>query len=469
MTCQISNGEFINQANFTNMKINYDIISDFSNDTTTSFGQSIGFSGIDNWQSFQYNPVGTASTAGLGEINNLLVPTAFATTNGYLANGVSNQARLKRMLDNTSYDPVNSTSSASSFFNGSTQSGVLGKNYCASSNSTSQITYHILATIPLSILHDLFYSVPLTKGLFMRLTLNLNTNCSVSLTTTATPTFSTAYTVQVSSNGTLPFQISQIGTGGMAIPAAATALTATLGIAKSYGNVTAVSHALSQCRLYVPAYQMTAESESNYIKSTPQKTFYYKDFYSFASNALSVTPGSTINPSLNISVPRLRGLLIIPQLSASVHGNSVANLSTSAGGTLGSPLLSPFSSSPGTCAPWGRVSNFNVFIGGTPVYQQNISYGFEHFYNEVRKDGSAYGNMMRTISSGLIGQSDWEAGYGFIYTNLERCENEAVDNASKVVSFQLTNASTYTCDYYCFLIYERSGTLSTTTGQLIVV
>jgi hypothetical protein len=146
----------------------------------------------------------------------------------------------------------------------------------------------------------------------------------------------------------------------------------------------------------------------------------------------------------------------------------VANLGQSAGGTLGSPIMSPFSSSPGTCAPWGRVSNYNVFIGGTPVYQQNINYGFEHFYNEMRKEG-AYGNMSRVISSGLIGQSAWESGYGFIYTNLSRCPNSAVDNASKVVSVQFTNASTYTCDYYIFLIYERSGTLSVTTGQLIVV
>jgi hypothetical protein len=44
------------------MKINYDIITSFSKETETSFGQSIGFSGIDDWKSFEYAPTGTATT-----------------------------------------------------------------------------------------------------------------------------------------------------------------------------------------------------------------------------------------------------------------------------------------------------------------------------------------------------------------------------------------------------------------------
>jgi hypothetical protein len=157
----------------------------------------------------------------------------------------------------------------------------------------------------------------------------------------------------------------------------------------------------------------------------------------------------------------------VPQLSASINGNATANL-TATGGAGSAPQYSPFSSSPATCAPFSKVSNFNVFIGGTPVYAQNVNYGYEMYLNEVRKDGSAYGGMLKTISSGLIGQNDWEGGYGYIYCNLERVQNSANDNASKIVSFQLTNSSVYTVDYYCFLIYERSGTLSTTSGQLIV-
>jgi hypothetical protein len=105
LTANLSNGDFVNQSSYTNMKINYDIVSSFSNDTVTNLGPSIGFHGIDDWKSITYNPVGNGSVTGLGEINNNLIPSAFTTTNGYLATGTSNQSRLKRMTDNTSYDP----------------------------------------------------------------------------------------------------------------------------------------------------------------------------------------------------------------------------------------------------------------------------------------------------------------------------------------------------------------------------
>ena len=118
-------------------------------------------------------------------------------------------------------------------------------------------------------------------------------------------------------------------------------------------------------------------------------------------------------------------------------------------------------------APWNRVSNYNVFISGNAWYQQNINYGFEHFQNEIRKAG-AYGGAMETISSGLIGQSDWESGYGFIYTNLDRWANAALDNAPKSVQIQLTNVSNYNVDYFVFVIYERELTISTSTGLLII-
>ena len=75
---------------------------------------------------------------------------------------------------------------------------------------------------------------------------------------------------------------------------------------------------------------------------------------------------------------------------------------------------------------------------------------------------------METISSGLIGQSDWESGYGFIYTELNRWANAAIDNAPKSVQIQLTNISNYNVDYFVFVIYERELTISTSTGQLII-
>jgi hypothetical protein len=310
--------------------------------------------------------------------------------------------------------------------------------------------------------------MPLMKGVYMRLCVNLNTNAYISLTTNATPAYSTAYSVTTSNNGTLPFQLSALGTTGIQCTAVAQTMVASIGICKSFGPVASASHAMQQCRLYAPAYKLTGKGEEYYLKELPSKQIYWRDFYSYPSNATGIIPGNPVNLTLGATVPRVRGVLIIPQLSYLVHGGAVATLNTTGGATLGSTLLSPFSSSPGTCGPWSRISNFNVSVNGTQIYQTNQTYGFEQFLNEVRKSNLCYGNMMSEISAGLIGQSDWEAGYGFIYTNLERCANSAQDNVFKQISISFNNASNYTCDYYIFLIYERSAEISTTTGNLII-
>ena len=87
--------------------------------------------------------------------------------------------------------------------------------------------------------------------------------------------------------------------------------------------------------------------------------------------------------------------------------------------------------------------------------------------NETRKQG-AYGGGLELISSGLIGQSDYESGYGFIYTNLDSWANAALDNAPKSVQIQLTNVSAYAVDYFVYVIYQREITISVSTGQLII-
>ena len=472
---QISGNDVVTLSNLSNMKINYDILTSWSNDTATTYGQSIGFSGLDNWQSFQYFEAGAGNAGGLGETNNLLVPTNFAAGTQYLQTSSGNTGRLHRMLQNTSFDPVAAGSTTSSFFPTAANCGLTGKNYVDTVTGAATGTtyvYHILANIPLKEIHDLFKNIQLVKGMYMKLVLNLHTHCSVSLTTTAAPIYNnTVYSVSTVDN-VVPFQISQLG-GGLVLGAAVTVLTASIGIGKDYGTFSGYNHAtMQQCRLYAPTYKMAPEMESKYLREVPQKTLLYNDFLTFSSQALNTVVGGQINPIITYGISRLRGILIVPQLASTSNGATVLTFGTSApattaGSTIGSPLISPFSSSPGTCAPWHRATNFNVFISGNAWYQQNINYSFEHFFNETRKNG-AYGNSMPQIASGLIGQSDWEAGYGFIYVNLDRWANSAIDNAPKSVQVQLTNASKYNVDYFIYVIYQREITLSTSNGQLII-
>jgi len=304
--------------------------------------------------------------------------------------------------------------------------------------------YHKLANILFKEIHDLFKNIQLVKGMYMKLIFNLHTHCSVSLTTAATIYNNAIYSVSKVKN-VVPFQISQIG-GGLSVGAAVTALTAGIGIGKGYGTFSGYNHAtMRQCRLYAPTYKMAPEMEAKYLHEVRQRTLLYNDFLTFSSQALNTVVGGQINPIITCGISRLRGILIVPQLASTSNGATGSSFGSSAPTTsvvgtttIGSPVISPFSSSPGTCGPWHRATNFNVFISGNARYQQNINYSFEHFFNETRKNGT-YGNLMPQIASGLIGQSYWEAGYGFIYVNLDRWANLAIDNAPKSVQVQLPN------------------------------
>jgi len=168
--------------------------------------------------------------------------------------------------------------------------------------------------------------------------------------------------------------------------------------------------------------------------------------------------------------PKVRGILLIPQISSVVHGNAIANLKeeTNTGIALGSPMVSPFSSSPGTCCPYARVSEFNVFVGNTPWFYQDVNYGWEMYSNEILKSKTPFGNAIRDFSSGLIDQYAWETNHGYIYISLDRWESKSADNVAKTIGVKLINASNITCDYHCFLTYEDEITINTSTGQLIL-
>jgi hypothetical protein len=158
-------------------------------------------------------------------------------------------------------------------------------------------------------------------------------------------------------------------------------------------------------------------------------------------------------------------------MASSVHGGTVATLKDSSSATgipIGSPLVSPFSSSPGSCAPYARVSNFNVLIGNRPYLSQNVNYGWEIFFNEITKSNTTFGNAIQGLSSGLLDKNAWEKNHGYVYVDLSRWESLADDNAEKNVGLSFTNSCNVTCDYHCFLIYEREIKINTSTGAIML-
>jgi hypothetical protein len=477
--CSISNQEVFNSQTLTNLKIHYDIVSGWSEQDLKSIGSVMNFQGIDNPDSERY--YGVANNEGIGLCNNTIVPTNWTPLNGYGAVNEGNTSRRDRMRD-TSFDPVGGSGLMTINNTSGTWNTGLAKNYVTNSVNTAApsatvgvasapIVWYILATIPMSQIHPLFKKLHLTKNMYMKLDFTFNTNFSTTFTLAATTFTNIANT---GSAPTCPYMISPLGTATGTYPSATcTKLTASIQIGKSSTiGTTQYSHTFNSCRIYVCCYTLSPSQQQEYLTKVADKTILYNDYYYSNTNLSAIKPNDPVyNTSLFTKVKRIRGILLIPQMASSVHGSLVANLKDSSSATgipIGSPLVSPFSSSPGSCAPYARVSNFNVLIGNRPYLSQNVNYGWEIFFNEITKSNTTFGNAIQGLSSGLLDKNAWEKNHGYVYVDLSRWESLADDNAEKNVGLSFTNSCNVTCDYHCFLIYEREIKINTSTGAIML-
>ena len=87
---------------------------------------------------------------------------------------------------------------------------------------------------------------------------------------------------------------------------------------------------------------------------------------------------------------------------------------------------------------------------------------------ENRQANAVNGGLYLGLSSGILSQSDFENGYGFVYVDLSRNISQASDDTSRSIQVVGLNSSAVMVDYYCIVGYERSITLSTSTGSLVI-
>ena len=181
----------------------------------------------------------------------------------------------------------------------------------------------------------------------------------------------------------------------------------------------------------------------------------YLDYATFTINSL--TANTQYNGLLTSGMAKLRYFLMQPQL------NSSANY-------LGySPMLSPFSSAPGTCLPYARVSQFQIQLNGSNVFDNAINYSIENFYEQVRSSLSINGGSLNSVglTSGSLSKTDYERGYGYIYVNLAHQESSAKDGMNKAVQLIFTNNSNITCDYFIVLCQEKNISINVSSGVFV--
>ena len=247
-----------------------------------------------------YNPpnFNASNNSGLGETNNVISKSnsLFNPSEGFLTN-IINEGRQKRLL-NTGYDP--SQTAINTNFTSTSKTGETFRNSLVT-NSASEVTWNIFATIPMSALHDFFDKLPIARGLSVRLNLYLNTGITIVENISSTQHLSiSSYTMP---RQTCPFMVSPIGND----PYVGTGFRIT-------GNCSQVSYTLKvgnssqqNCRFYASMYSFNPQTESLYI-SSPERNILYNDIVQYVIP--NVGNNQSVNNLITSGISRLRGLLL---------------------------------------------------------------------------------------------------------------------------------------------------------------
>lgn len=355
----------------------------------------------------------------------------------------------------------------------------LWTNYFAtvSSSTTATKVWYILAQIRLKDMSDFFAQVPLTRGLYCRLVLNLNlatatltsslTNAVAGATGTygspAVTSFTQSSISMTQSTCPMMFASSNVGQGAQGVDTVGSKTwklqlaIASLTPSQNGGLYSsAITHPLTTCRLYAPAYVMNAAAESMYLQENPTKTIIYKDIINYIVPATAT--GVEINQLLTNGVVAPKTLIVIPIFSAGDAGNKLSQIAAH---------QSVFAAEPGTTSPLAALTNFNVLLAGQTIYQLNQQYDFQSFTDELQDQNAINGGQTTGLNSGLIDQYSWSMAYRYYVTDLSRRTSGAEMNIPKSIQIQGQNLSARTVTYFCFVEVERSVTLSLLNGAIL--
>lgn len=475
------NGKTVKElTRFENMDVIYRIHSSFSKDDELNYGASIGYA--KDTGSFEYYSDVTNPNKGIGECANCWLnntnahPSVAFGYNGANSNEFYADGRWKRM-QTTSFTNTTALANSASIMKSQGNLTTENRNYCYNPNGEIEVIWYMTAYIPLK-LFPIFKELPLMRGARVQLTVYTNTNCYATFGNLGGGNVGFSSCAITTQNAQFPLQISppqlvtvgQSGTGFNNITTANTQYNVGIAIAKSHSTAKAgYSHPISNCRLYIPTYQ---PSPSMALKLSENggllRNVVYNDLMFTQYN--SITAGQNFTWALPFFITRPRYILILPFISANTNGMSALNTqipSITNTINIGSPVQSPFTSSPSLCSAYLTLTNFNVSLNNKMLYSQNVNYNFQMFNNEVRTSNLINGGVSDYgISNSLFSEEDFNSkGYNYIYVNLDRTGSQAQDNQLTQIQITGTNNSAVSCDYYVFCAYSKSFTLNVSTGQ----
>ena len=127
---------------------------------------------------------------------------------------------------------------------------------------------------------------------------------------------------------------------------------------------------------------------------------------------------------------------------------------------------SPFDSAPATTCPLAAITNFNVQVAGENVFQQNLQYDYEEFLTEVSSANAINGNCTTGLTSGLIGQYEWDNAYRYYVADVGR-RVPAEGGVAKSIQVLGTNNTSISLDFVCIIVFERKIKFNIASSELL--
>jgi hypothetical protein len=460
MSVDLNGINIIQQTPFLNLYASYKCITNWSYTDMVKNGDSVGF-WKDSVDSFQYFAAQNASGSVIS--NNTIIgiaavvgqiPAIPTTWAGSTVLAGYNEGYFRRLVASNYYN------GGTAQFLGATAPNAIssGLSVCGQATANTSFYWRYNCVIRLRDLSDFFDNkVPLHRGGVYRFTLNYNSG-AVTVSYAAGPLFGSSAVVQ-SSGQSLPYIFSS-GAASNPNSAVAQAVTLTGGVVNS--SVAGVaSPSISACRLYVPLYTLNEAYEEQLLSLNPEKTIQYKDLYQYTISSTGASGNFNALVTNGLSKPLT--CVVIPFADYSlINGGAAA-----ANATGLTSLNTPFSSTPATTDPGLLVRNFNIQVSGINIFPQNIDYTFVEFQNELSKINAVNGNCTSGLTSGLIGQHEYERGYSYHVADLSRSYS-ADDFVPKSILITGTNVASIAAIYYVFVEYMRTVTINLASGNVRV-
>jgi hypothetical protein len=175
---------------------------------------------------------------------------------------------------------------------------------------------------------------------------------------------------------------------------------------------------------------------------------------------LNITAGAVYNNLITNGIANIKSVLVLPFYNA----GTVAGVTNN--GTL-IPFQSPFDpAGGGPTSPQCLQTQFNIQISGQNAIYNTERYEYEQFMNQFKGVNSMNGGQEDGLSSGLVGQYEFDAEYCYYYVNCGRMlpVEEAVPKSVNILG---TNTSGKNVDLYIFVEYGVEVNVDILTGARV--